>query len=161
MFVTGIKPAGGEPSVRRKTPAQIGIPQDEVLVKFVVPRCDGNTRDLEWLGKVFERRIPPQFDFRPILKINLVMKISVLGLYAAGCVENIIDLPMRTHVAEKPAPSPGAPRVGRDTCKSLNADAWYEAHFIVIVLLDDRVSTAELPCLVQVLHRHPRRQIFA
>ena len=89
------------------------------------------------------------------------MPVIVFGLYTAGCVKHVVHLPMRADVPEQTVPALGTPRVSRDSCKSLNAHAWYEAHFIVIVLLDDGVSTAELPDFVLILHRHARGQIFA
>ena len=70
-------------------------------------------------------------------------------------------MPMRANIANKAVPFLGTPRVAADARKSSNAYARCETHFVVIVLLDDRVRAAQLPHLILILHRDAAREILA
>src|SRR5207237_2533865 len=122
MFVARIKPSRQKSPVRRKAASHIRIPENEIVIKFVLTGRYRGAGNFEWLRDIFERRVPSHLDLRAILKVERQMVIDVPGLETAAGINNVVDLPMRTDIANEPVPSLRTPRITGDGRKSLNAD---------------------------------------
>src|SRR2546430_987396 len=161
MFVAGIKTTSRKSAVRGEAAARIGSSKNEIIINFVFTWRDRRAGMLQGLCEVFERRVLTHFDICAVLKVERKMKVDILSLQTPGRIHDIVDLPMRANIANVAVPSPRTPSITGDARKSSNAHARYEAHFIVIVRLDDRVGAAELPHFVLILHRDATGQIFS